>query len=76
MGRNNGFEQKHFRRQNERKRHGAESYAWGANDTKYTKQETRKRKIRVHIENEERKRTGRMNYAQSLQLLGNGSVFP
>jgi len=62
MGRNNSFEEKYFRHQNERKHRGAESYAWGV---KYTKREIRKGK-----------RTGRIGYAQSLQLLGNGSVFP
>ena len=72
MGRSNGFEQRYFQRQNERKRQGAESYTWGVNDIKYTKRETGKRQIRV----QKRKRIDRMDYAQSLQLLGNGSVSP
>ena len=32
VDRSNGFEQKYFQRQNERKRQGAESYAWGVDD--------------------------------------------
>jgi len=65
MGRSNGFEQKYFQRQSERKRQGEESYAWGMDNIECTKRETGKRE-----------RAGRMNYVQSLQLLGNGSVFP
>ena len=65
MGRSNDFEQKHFQRQSEQKRQGAESYAWSMDDIQCTKRETGKRG-----------RKGRMNDVQSLQLLGNGSVFP
>ena len=32
VDRSNGFERKYFQRQNERKRQGAESYAWGVDD--------------------------------------------
>ena len=32
VDRGNGFEQKYFQRQNERKRQGAESYSWGVDD--------------------------------------------
>jgi len=76
MGRRNGSEQKYSQRQNERKMQGAESYTWGVDDIKCTKQETEKRKIRVQIENEKRKGAGWIDCAQSLQLLGNGGVPP
>ena len=76
MGQSNGFEQKYFQRQNELKRQGAESYAWGVGDIECAKRETGRRKIRVQIKNEERKRTSQTDCAQSLRLLGNGGVFP
>jgi len=42
----------------------------------WTTSKTGKRKIRVQTKYEKRKRAGLINCAQSLQLFGNGSVFP
>ena len=51
MGRSDGFEQKCFQHENERKRWGTESYAWDVDDIK-----TEKTKIRVQRKDKNRTR--------------------
>jgi len=53
MRQSDGFGQKYFQCQNERKCQGAESCVWGVDNIK-----TEKRKIRVQSKNKKRKRAG------------------